>query len=574
MNAVASLISPLLARFPVLGRLGRVPKPLLLAAAAGIVALIVALAIWSRDPDYKILFSNLQDRDGGAVVTALTQMNVPYRFNESGTALLVPADKVFNTRMQLAAQGLPRGGATGFELLDTPRFGASQFAEQISYQRALEGELARSIEALNPVQSARVHLAIPRQSLFVRERQAPSASVLLHMYPGRTLSEGQVSAIAWLLSSSVPELRAEHVSVVDQTGRLLSSPGGDGRGMDADQTRYIRDIEQRTVERILAILTPLVGPGNVHAQANAEVDFAQREETQEVYRPNQQTGQAAVRSQQTSDSTTAPGSSAQGVPGALSNQAPANAQAPIVNPPLTQGAQPPTEGNQPPAQNAQQTGPNTPPGLRQQPLPTAAAAAAPLGGSGSQRNDNTTNYELDRTISHIKQPVGNVKRMSVAVVVNYAMNDDGDAAALPAETITQLTNLAREAMGYSEARGDSLNLVNSAFNDGVPALPWYENHHWVELGKSALWIIGLALLALWSWSKLIKPTWNRYVHPPLDPVLADMERIEAQRDAQHQARLNAHARYEENVQHAREMALKDPRAVAMVLRAWMNSDER
>ena len=216
--------------------------------------------MWSREPDYKVLFSNLQDRDGGAIVTALTQMNVPHRFNETGTALLVPADKVFNTRMQLASQGLPRGGAAGFELLDTPRFGASQFAEQVSYQRALEGELARSIEALNPVQTARVHLAIPRQSLFVRERQAPTASVLLNVYAGRSLSDAQVSAIAWLLSSSVPELKDENVSVVDQTGRLLSSPGGDGRGIDADQTRHIRDLEQRTVERIIAILTPLVGP--------------------------------------------------------------------------------------------------------------------------------------------------------------------------------------------------------------------------------------------------------------------------------------------------------------------------
>jgi len=518
--------------------------------------------MWSREPDYKVLFSNLQDRDGGAIVTALTQMNVPHRFNETGTALLVPADKVFNTRMQLASQGLPRGGAAGFELLDTPRFGASQFAEQVSYQRALEGELARSIEALNPVQTARVHLAIPRQSLFVRERQAPTASVLLNVYAGRSLSDAQVSAIAWLLSSSVPELKAENVSVVDQTGRLLSSPGGDGRGIDADQTRHIRDLEQRTVERIIAILTPLVGPGNVHAQANAEVDFSQREETQEVYRPNQQPGQAAVRSQQTSNSATAAGAGAQGVPGALTNQAPANAQAPIANPPAQpqgqnpQGAQP----GQNPQANAQQAG--------------TAGAAGQTGGSGSQRNDNTTNYELDRTISHIKLPVGGVKRMSVAVVVNYAPNDAGEPAALPAETITQLTNLAREAMGYSEARGDSLNLVNSAFNNAVPTLPWYEDTRLIDLAKSALWAIGLLLFGLWIWFKLLKPIWNRSVNPPLDPVVAEMERAETQRQAMDQARLSAQSRYEENLQRAREMALKDPRAVAMVLRTWMSQDER
>src|SRR5690606_11508218 len=187
------------------------------------------------------------------------------------------------TRLQLASQGLPRGGSVGFELLDNARFGASQFAEQISYQRGLEGELARSIQAMHSVESARVHLAMPRQSLFVRERQAPTASVLLNLYPGRSVSDSQVSAIAWLVSASVPELTVDNVSIVDQTGRLLSAPGGAGRGMDADQLRYVRELEQRTVERILSLLNPLVGYGNVHAQATAEVDFSQREQTSEVY---------------------------------------------------------------------------------------------------------------------------------------------------------------------------------------------------------------------------------------------------------------------------------------------------
>lgn len=547
MTPTPSLFAPLVARFPALGRVAAVPKPLLLAAAAAIFAFVVVLALWSREPDYKVLFSNLQDRDGGAIVTALTQMNVPYRFSDNGTALLVPAAKVYETRLQLASQGLPRSGAAGFELLDTARFGASQFAEQISYQRALEGELARSIEALNPVQSARVHLAIPRQSLFVRERQAPTASVLVNVYSGRSLSESQVSAIAWLLSSSVAELRAEHVSVVDQTGRLLSSPGGDGRGMDADQTRHMREVEQRAVERIMAILTPLVGPGNVHAQANAEVDFAQREETSETYRPNQTSGSAAIRSQQSSDASTASGTGAQGVPGALTNQPPANAQAPIANAPAAAGA------------GAQQVG---------------TAAAAQTGGPGTRRNDNTTNYELDKTISHVKMPVGNIKRMTVAVVVNYRTGEDGTPAALPAETITQLTTLAREAMGYSEARGDSLNLVNSPFNDALPQPAMWEDTRLQEMVKSALYIIGLLLFAWWIWRTLLKPIWTRYINPPVDPVVAEIERAEAQRQAIDHARVSAQTRYEENLARAREMALKDPRAVAMVLRTWMNQDEK
>ena len=294
MNQQATLSASLLAKFPVLEKIRALPKPILLGAAAALVALIVAVAMWSSEPQYKVLFSNLDDRDGGAIVTALGAMNVPYKYNDTGTALLVPADRVYDARLQLASQGLPRGGSVGFELMDNARFGASQFAEQINYQRGLEGELSRSIESMHTVQHARVHLAMPRQSLFVRERQAPTASVLLNVYPGRSLSDAQVSAISWLVASSVPELTAENVSIVDQNGRLLSAPTGEGRGMDADQMRMVRETEQRTVERILTILNPLVGPGNVHAQASAEMDCSRREDTPEVSRPNQEPGPAAI----------------------------------------------------------------------------------------------------------------------------------------------------------------------------------------------------------------------------------------------------------------------------------------
>ncbi|CAB3882507.1 flagellar basal-body MS-ring/collar protein FliF [Achromobacter mucicolens] len=558
MNQQATLSSSLLAKFPVLERVRALPKPVLLGAAAALVAVIVAVVMWSSEPKYKVLFSNLDDRDGGAIVTALGAMNVPYRYNENGTALLVPADRVYDARLQLASQGLPRGGSVGFELMDNARFGASQFAEQINYQRGLEGELARSIEAMNTVQHARVHLAMPRQSLFVRERQAPTASVLLNLYPGRSLSDAQVSAISWLVASSVPELTAESVSIVDQNGRLLSAPLGEGRGMDADQLRFVREIEQRTVERILTILNPLVGPGNVHAQATADVDFSRREETSEVYRPNQEPGQAAVRSQQTSDSTQRGVGPAQGVPGALSNQAPANAQAPITNPPQQQ---PPRPGQPPQAANAQQ---------QQQQQQTGTQAPA---GNLNERRDATTNYEVDRTISHIKQPVGNLKRMSVAVVVNYVRDKDGELQALPPEELNKLTNLVREAMGYSEGRGDSLNLVNSQFNDGPPPLPMWRDPEMIALFKTILlWLVG-GVLALWLYRK-VRRSVTEYLYPPVDPEQAEAERAEAAREAQDLARAKETDRYQDNLERARTMANKDPRAVAMVLRTWMTKDEK
>lgn len=555
MNQQATLSASLLAKFPVLEKIRALPKPILLGAAAALLALIVAVAMWSSEPQYKVLFSNLDDRDGGAIVTALGAMNVPYKYNDTGTALLVPADRVYDARLQLASQGLPRGGSVGFELMDNARFGASQFAEQINYQRGLEGELARSIESMHTVQHARVHLAMPRQSLFVRERQPPTASVLLNVYPGRSLSDAQVSAISWLVASSVPELTAENVSIVDQNGRLLSAPIGEGRGMDADQMRMVRETEQRTVERILTILNPLVGPGNVHAQASAEMDFSRREETSEVYRPNQEPGQAAIRSQQTSESNQRGINPAQGVPGALSNQPPANAQAPIANPPQTQ---PPRPGQ--PQQQAQQ----------QQQAATGAQAA---GGTVNDRRDATTNYEVDRTISHIKQPVGTLKRLSVAVVVNYVRDKDGEPQALPPEELSKLTNLVREAMGYSESRGDSLNLVNSQFNDGPPAVPMWRDPEMISLFKTILaWLVG-GVLALWLYRK-VRRSVGDYLYPPVDPEVAEAERIEAQREAQDLARAKETDRYQDNLERARTMANKDPRAVAMVLRTWMSKDEK
>jgi flagellar M-ring protein FliF len=287
-----SQTAQLLNKLPGYDTLRALPKVALIGLGAALIALIVALLLWSRGPSYQVLFSNLDDRDGGAIVSALGQMNVPYQFNSNGTAILVPQDRVHDVRMQMASQGLPRSGNAGFELLDQSRFGASQFTEQVTYQRALEGELANSIKAVHAVKEARVHLAMPRETLFVRDRQSPTASVVLSLYPGRDLSEGQVSAISWLISSSVPNLHADKVSIIDQNGRLLTAPTGE-MGADNQQRNFVNDIEYRAVQRILTLLNPLVGAGNVRAQVTAEVDFSRREQTSEVYKPNQQPGQAA-----------------------------------------------------------------------------------------------------------------------------------------------------------------------------------------------------------------------------------------------------------------------------------------
>lgn len=550
----------LLARFPALSKLANLPKPLQLGLAAGLVAIIVVLLLSTRTPDYRVLFSNLEDRDGGAIVTALTQMNVPYKISDNGSALMVPADRVHETRLQLAEKGLPRGAGVGFELLDNTRFGASQFTEQVTYQRALEGELVNSIEAVQAVQKARVHLAIPRESLFVRERQAPTASVLLTLYPGRSLSSAQVSAITWLVSSSVPNLNAENVSVVDQNGRLLTSPSGEA-GVDGTQRNFINDIEQRTVQRILTLVTPLVGAGNVRAQASADVDFSQREQTSEVYRPNQKPGEAAVRSEQTSNSEQYNNLPPEGIPGALTNQPPANATAPITTPPRAAAPGGAATAN---AQQAVTATPNA---------PTPTPAQMP----GNSRHDATINYEIDRTISHIKEPTGKLRRLSVAVVVNHQRDSDGKPLALSTQELENLNGLIKDAMGFSQERGDTLTVVNSEFNDASePRLPVWENPEYQNLALTLVKYLLIALAIFLVWRKIVRPLVQSAaaantaaaVAEPVADLNPEKDKNEALKRA-----AAALSRYEDNLNTARNMAEKDPRAVAMVLRTWMEKKD-
>jgi flagellar M-ring protein FliF len=553
-------------RNPALARMAALPRPVLLGLGAAIVALFVVAALWMREPEYRALFSNVEARDGGAIVSILNQRNVPYKFADNGATILVPADQVYALRLQLAEQGLPRGGSVGFELLDEPKFGASQFSEQITYQRALEGELARSIEALQPVKSARVHLAIPRQSLFVRERETPTASVLLTLYPSRTLSESQVSAIAWLVSSSVPKLNAESVSIVDQDGRLMSSPGGEA-AMDGTRRNFINDIEQRTAQRILTLLNPIVGPGNVRAQVSAAVDFSQREQTSEVYRPNETPGTAAIRSKQTSDSAQNGMQPPAGVPGALSNEPPANATAAIQTAPAT-----------PPAQGAQgQTGaPGAQQGAAAQPTggPTAingtpvASGAAPR--QGSLRNDATVNYEVDRTISHVKHELGTLQRLSVAVVVNYR-NKDGEPAPLESSEMDDINALVKQAMGYSADRGDTLSVVNSAFTNTEPQFKPWENPEYRGLALQILKVLLVLAVLFFLWRSIVRPIVQGFANAQVERVKneAHLETLREQR-RQDELRASEMNRYEENLDTARQLAERDPRAVAMVLRSWMD----
>ncbi|MDF7760116.1 flagellar basal-body MS-ring/collar protein FliF [Kosakonia cowanii] len=548
-----------------LNRLRANPKIPLMVAAAAACAIVVAMVLWAKSPDYRTLYSNLSDQDGGAIVTQLTQMNIPYRFAEGSGAIEVPADKVHELRLRLAQQGLPKGGAAGFELLDQEKFGISQFSEQVNYQRALEGELARTIETLGPVKSARIHLAMPKPSLFVREQKSPSASVTVNLQPGRALDDGQISAIVHLVSSAVAGLPPGNVTVVDQSGRLLTQSGVAGRDLNDAQLKYTADVESRIQRRIEAILGPIVGNGNVHAQVTAQLDFASKEQTEEQYAPNGgDPAQAVLRSRQVNSSEQIGGQYPGGVPGALSNQpAPANS-APITTPQNGQNGQQNAQGQQ---QGQQTTSTNT-------------ASSGPR----NTTHNETNNYEVDRTIRHTKMNVGDVQRLSVAVVVNYRTLADGKTAALTADQLKQIEDLTREAMGYTEKRGDTLNVVNSPFNmtdDVGGELPFWQQQSFIDqLMTAGRWLLVL-IVAFILWRKAVRPQLVRRQEEAKAVQEAAQARNEIEEsvevrlskdEQQQQRRSNQRLSAEVMSQRIREMSDNDPRVVALVIRQWMSNE--
>lgn len=429
-----------------------------------ISALVFVIFTGRSKDDYRVLFSSVNERDGAAIVAALQQMNVPYKFTEGGAAILVPESSVYETRLRLAGQGLPKAGNVGFELLENQKMGTSQFVEQVNYQRGLEGELARSISSLAQVKSARVMLAIPKQTAFMREQEKPTASVVITMHPGRFLDSQQVAAITNLVGSSVPNLGPANVTIVDAEGSLLAPNAQRLMGLDSNQLKYVAELEGALSKRVQAILEPVTGKENVRAQVTVDMDFGELERTAETFGRNSPPNQSSIRSQQSNEAAT-PSSSASGVPGALTNQPPGAAQAPINAP---GGA-------------AANTGPqnlNAP--------PTSSSSSA-----SNIKKDLTVNYELDRAIERIKSEKGKVRRVSAAVVVNYKQPTGVDKDGKPlkpvpfsAKELDQINNLARDAVGYTEKRGDSVSVANIPFKVEVPEEPaFYKQPGVIELSK-------------------------------------------------------------------------------------------
>ena len=542
------------------------PMPRKLMLGAGLLALVgllVASVMMSRDDDYKVLFANLSDKDGGAIIAQLAQQNVPYKYTEGGSAILVPAKLVHDVRLKLAQSGLPKGGTVGFELMDNARFGTTQFQERLNFQRGLEGELVRSITSMAAVEAARVHLALPQQNGFFREQQKPSASVLLTLHPGRTLDRAQLAGIVHLVAASVPELNPKSVSVLDQNGTLLSGPDegmAKAEGLDAQQLQYVNQIEATYTKRVMDLLEPVIGRDNLRAQVTANVDFTQTEQTSEEFKPNQGSEAATVRSAQTSEQTNGAAAQPSGVPGAASNQPPGPTTAPV-------------NGSAAPLQAGNGNG----------------AAAG-----GQAKREAVTNYEVDKTVRVTRAATGNIKRLTVAVVVNHRSTTDKkgnvQSTPLPQEELDKLTALVQEAVGFNKERGDSVKVLDAPFKvdkQTVEDVPLWKQPQTQDLVRTLAGPLGLALLAAIVVFGAIRPVLKQTrpeavrVEAVVDdgaelPALADGTNPAGSEDEEGGLALlaqqppkpdPAQVRMEE----ARRIAAENPAAVANILRGWISA---
>ena len=525
-------------------------KPLLMlgVGAAALAAVAIALALrGGGQGDYRVLFSGLSDKDGGAVLAQLSQMNVPYKHSEGGGAILVPADKVLDLRMKLSNLGLPKSSTVGYELLDTQKFGQSQAGEGMSMKRATEGELMRTIGSLAAVQQVRVHLALPAQNGFFREQQKPSASVVVHLAPGRTLDRAQLAGIVHLVSASVPDMNPRAVKVTDGSGALLTTPDTEGSsGLDPQQLQYLHQVEGSLQRRLMELIEPVVGRENLRATVTADIDFSETMSVTEEFKPNQGEAPATVRVQQTLESNQGGGATPSGVPGAQSNQPPTPATAPATG--------------------------------RAAPL-----QAAQSGANSSGRRELTTNYEVDKTQRTTRAATGTIKRLSAAVVLNHKTSTDprGKVTSTPwtQEELDKLTSLVQQGIGFSKERGDTVQVVNTSFRtEPVPKAtetpvwqqPWVMDNL-RTLGAPA----ALALLALLIVFTMIKPS-MRLLAPAQPALPGGGSQLQAVVDdplpegtGQENVLAVEGPKPNSKVAAARQLAKQNPAAVAHVVRTLM-----
>ncbi len=524
----------------------------LMVGLAASVALGLAVVLWAQEPNYQPVVGDLSSYNPQDVTSILESNGIEYKMDPRTGALLVPSDQVYSARLKLAAEGVTDQKTMGYELLDQERgLGTSQFMETISYRRGLEGELARTIASMRGVRNARVHLAIPERSVFVRDAREPSASVFLEVFAGGRPEQEQISAIVNLVAGSIPMMNKEGVTVVDQNGNLLTGKesNGDADRM-GDQYDYTSRVEERLTRSVASLISPIVGDGRYRAEVSADLDFSSVEQAEELFNPEQQ----AVRSERelTEQRTTgAPG----GIPGALANQPPADATVP------EQAAGGDGEG----------------------------AAPQPV----NVRRESTRNYEMDRTVSYVRQELGRIKRITVALAVDDMRVVDPQTGEVsyepwPEQELQRLSMLVRDAVGYSAARGDSVTVMNTAFAPeeiiqfeapGFWEQPWF----W-DLMKQVL--AGLVILVLVL--GLLRPTLKSLSgggqrergmdsgdggYGGLDQIEGGDELRQAMSSQDELLLPGATDSYDRQLNALKGLIAEDPARVAQVMRQWVNVDD-
>ncbi|UTL92735.1 flagellar basal-body MS-ring/collar protein FliF [Pseudomonas fluorescens] len=550
----------------------------LLVGLAASVAIGFAVVLWSQQPDYRPLYGSLAGMDTKQVMDTLASADIPYHVEPNSGALLVKADDLSRARLKLAAAGVaPSDGTVGFELLDKEQgLGTSQFMETTRYRRGLEGELARTVSSLNNVKAARVHLAIPKSSVFVRDERKPSASVLVELYPGRSLEAGQVMAIVNLVATSVPELDKSQVTVVDQRGNLLSEQLQDtALTMAGKQFDYSRRMEGMLTQRVHNILQPVLGNDRYKAEVSADLDFSAVESTSEQFNPDQ----PALRSEQAVNEQRASSQGPQGVPGALSNQPPGPASAPQ------------TTGGAAGAAAAIQPGQPLVDANGQQIMDPATGQPMLAPYPSDKREQTTKNFELDRSISHTRQQQGRLTRLSVAVVVDdqVKVGANGETTRAPwgAEDLARFTRLVQDAVGFDASRGDSVTVINVPFaadrGEEIADIAFYQQPWFWDIVKQVLGVLFILVLVF----GVLRPVLNnitgggKQAAADSDMELGGMIGLDGEL-ANDRVSLGGPSSillpsptegYEAQLNAIKGLVAEDPGRVAQVVKEWINADE-
>ncbi len=519
----------------------------LLIGLAASVAIGVGVVLWSRDPNYVPLYTQMNMRDAAEIISALERNGIEFKIDNNNSTILIPSANLQSTRFKLAAEGLPRDPVGSEELFNSSNaFNSSQFMENARYKQALEAELARTISKFNDVKAARVHLAIPRESAFVRDTHQPSASVFIDVYSGLELKKHTVAAIVNLVASSIPNLSASRVTVVDQDGQLLNEGGGQTLFSETDRFMdYRQNLERQYAQKIQDILTPLLGYGRVRAKVSADIDFTSYEQTQELFNPEL----PSLRSEQKMEEKRNSSSEAVGVPGSLSNTPPANPALAAKNP------------------NAQS---------QQQPQQTESDSAK----NTDLRTQSTRNFELDKTISHTKNQPGSIKRLSVAVLVDNPAVMDEKTKKMTKKTLTpkdieQIKLLVADAIGLNAERGDSLNVINSDFVKPDPIAPIPEERFWqkdifwsiVKQVAGALFILAMIFGVL---RPMLKTLASNKGGVGVNPYLTDEAEAQDELTYDGAIAIKDANDYESQLNLLRQVVDKEPKRVAQVVKTWVD----